>query len=156
MEYRMYSITLMHLNGRQQGIQAGHATDVYGYRNHSDIDFAQWVTKDLTVIVLQTYSTAQLEEAYEKLVENKIKVVKFLEPCLGNIPTAISFLVPDTVWDKKIYPDANYQIYVDPEPSKDKAFEIRRATQKSANILKYGIEIATLRDFLLDFDLANS
>ena len=108
-EQRMCTITLRHLSGIQKGIQTGHCTDDYGIKYREEADYDRWVRKDKTIYVLEAHSVEQLEQAYKDLKKLKVNVEKFKEPDLGNITTAIAFLLDEPVWNTKKYPDGETQ-----------------------------------------------
>lgn len=104
-EQRMCSIALRHLTGIQKGIQTAHAIAEYGYKYHDTLEYKRWVKRDKTLIVLEAHSTQQLEQAYTELKKAGIAVQKFVEPDINNSITAICFLMDETVWNTKKYPD---------------------------------------------------
>lgn len=154
----MYSITLMHLSGIQKGIQHGHGKDQFEITHNKRPEYKQWLETDKTVIVLQTYSVAQLKEAKALLAANEIPHEIFFEPDLDNIPTAVSFLVDEEVWDKDTYPDIKYEVYypTEEEIGPTKMRQLKAAAQEGANITKYGKKTAFLRAFLKNYDLATN
>ena len=154
---KMYSITLMHLSGIQKGIQHGHGKDVFELIHNGRAEYKRWLKTDKTVIVLQTYSVKQLLEAKALLAANEVPHAIFYEEDLANIPTAVSFLVDERVWDKETYPDIDFQIgYVEPKPTPAKMRKLREDTQYAANTTVYGKEVAWLRAFLRNYDLATN
>jgi hypothetical protein len=92
-EQRMCSVALRHLSGIQKGIQSAHAIVDYSLKYGDTPQYKRWAKKDKTLYVLEAHSTDQLEEAYAELKKLKIPVEKFIEPDMGNIVTAITFLL---------------------------------------------------------------
>jgi hypothetical protein len=128
---KMYSLVLYSLAPMQKGIQAGHANDIYQFKYGSKSpEFKQWITKDLTVIVLDGGPSWALTKHTEILKKHKIQLIEFVEPDNYNNVTAVSFLVDERVWDKETYPDL-----LNVDASWDKAI--------------------FLREFLSQFKLAN-
>ena len=111
LKLRMYSICLYQLNGRQVGIQCGHANDMFAnkYENHPDSkiyqDYLKWRRHDMTVILLSAGPSNRLLTTITDLVNNDIPHAVFNEEDLYNQPTAVSFLVDERVWNKEKYPD---------------------------------------------------
>jgi pyridoxine 5'-phosphate synthase PdxJ len=104
-EQRMCSVALRHLSGIQKGIQSAHAIVDYSLRYGDTPQYKRWAKKDKTLYVLEAHSTDQLEVAYAELKKLKIPVEKFIEPDMGNIVTAITFLLDEVVWNTKKYGD---------------------------------------------------
>jgi hypothetical protein len=103
---RMYSFVLYNLSPIQKGIQSGHANDLYQYKyGRKSLEFKQWITKDLTVIVLDGGSSSTLTKHVETLKKHKVQLVEFVEPDLYSNVTAVSFLVDERVWDREKYAD---------------------------------------------------
>src|SRR4051812_24713914 len=98
-QYRMYSIVLRHLSGIQKGIQHGHAKDMYEKDFSQFAEYKQWLNNDVTVVVLECHSCQQLRDAIGLLEYNGVYYSVFTEPDLDNIPTAVSFLAEEEVWD---------------------------------------------------------
>lgn len=104
-EQRMCSIALRHLSGIQKSIQACHAIVDYSLKFGDTPEYQRWAKKDKTLYVLEAHTDGQLDEAYEELKKLKVPVEKFKEPDMGNVTTAITFLIDATVWDTKKFPD---------------------------------------------------
>lgn len=114
LEYRMYGLVNYQLSGIQKGIQFGHAVVEYGLKYFKDLDYQKWAKKDKTFIILNGGTTnshphflGTLNKHLVTLKNNKIKVVTFQEPDLGNQLTAVVFLVDERVFNKEKYPDDN-------------------------------------------------
>lgn len=111
LELRMYSLTLYQLSGTiHAGIQPYHATieAFVNFGKRYSIDekqFKDWAKNWKTVIILNGGTTTTLGNHYDTLIDNGIKCNKFHEPDLGNILTAISFIVDERVFNKTKYPD---------------------------------------------------
>ena len=100
-EKRMYGMALMHLSGIQKGIQFGHA--VVDYTNeHITDECRQWATKDKTFIILSAHGVTGLEEVILKLNGFNIRHTVFREPDLGNIPTAVCFIVDEVIYGRTL------------------------------------------------------
>lgn len=104
-EQRMCSIALRHLTGIQKGIQTAHAIVEYELKFGDTLEYKRWAKKDKTLIVLEANTTQQLEESYSELRRLGIAVAKFIEPDINNSITAICFLMDETTWNTKKYPD---------------------------------------------------
>lgn len=104
-EQRMCSIALRHLSGIQKGIQSAHAIVDYSLKYGDTPEYKRWAKKDKTLYVLEAHSTEQLEQTYKELKKLKVPVEKFIEPDMGNIVTAITFLLDEVVWNTKKYGD---------------------------------------------------
>ncbi|MEO6304805.1 MAG: hypothetical protein ABIP51_16715 [Bacteroidia bacterium] len=152
---KMYSIVLMHLNGRQQGIQHSHSKDVFELKFSHLEKYQQWLRTDKTVIVLETYSTKLLNSAADELIANNVEVGVFKEEDLDDITTSISFLVDERVWDFETYPNVHVTFpYLEGTPKQIR--EEKTKLQIEANIQKYGPKIAFLKEFTRRFNLASS
>lgn len=102
-EQRMCSVALRHLSGIQKGIQSAHAIVDYAQKYGNTPEYKRWAKRDKTLYVLEAHTDSMLDEAYEDLKALKVPVMKFKEPDMGNITTAITFLLDATVWDTKKY-----------------------------------------------------
>ena len=104
-EQRMCSVTLRHLSGIQKSIQVCHAIVEFSLKYGETLEYRRWAKKDKTLYVLEAHTDGQLEEAYNELKKLKVPVEMFREPDMGNVITAITFLLDETVWNTKKYPD---------------------------------------------------
>jgi hypothetical protein len=120
-KYRMYGLVNYQLSGIQQGIQYGHALQEYNnimMSNHklkndkSQTEFDIWRYSCKTFIILNGGTTNNYIETYGtmNLHQNTLHDMNWLyaafnEPDLGNQLTAIVFLVPEQVYNRKLYPD---------------------------------------------------
>jgi hypothetical protein len=104
-EQRMCSVALRHLSGIQKGIQSAHAIVDYQQKFGNTAECRRWIKRDKTLYVLEAHTDSMLDEAYEELKALKVPVMKFKEPDMGNITTAITFLLDATVWDTKRFPE---------------------------------------------------
>jgi hypothetical protein len=155
-QYRMYSIVLRHLSGIQKGIQHGHAKDMYE-KKYGDFDeYKKWLNNDVTVVVLECHSCQQLRDAVDALEYGGVYHSIFQEPDLDNIPTAVSFLAPEDVWDFDNYPNEPFDVYVPGDLTPAKISELKYAAQYAANEMKYGVEIAFLKQFHRRYNLASN
>ena len=130
LELRMYNLVIYNISGIQAGIQSYHAGIEYAMdiirnliANPSNIEYAekflQWGNKWKTVIIKNGGTTnsgengmyefeamkGSLNNYYDMIQEQGIKVSPFYEPDLNNAMTAIAFLVDERVFNKKLYPD---------------------------------------------------
>ena len=147
LEYRMYGLVPYQLSGIQKGIQYGHAKDVFGVKKSKVTGYKQWVTKDMTYIILNggTTNTNSLRLGTmnihrETLLKNGIHITCFYEPDLGDQLTGICFLVDERVFDREKYPDDNGL-----DPFEDWTIGIEKKELK---------KILFLREFLPKFKLA--
>jgi|SRR6476661_9054942 len=104
-EQRMCSVALRHLSGIQKGIQSAHAIVDYSLKYGDTVEYQRWAKRDKTLYVLEAHTDGQLDEAYKELKKLGVNVEKFKEPDMGNVTTAITFLLDETVWNTKKYPD---------------------------------------------------
>ena len=125
LEKRMYSLNLYSLSPIQCGIQSGHSNVEYVMKNFYDSDLQDWANNWKTVILLNggtsnsgnesvyDYPKAKgsMEMHLETLLKNNIKAEPFYEPDLNYCLTSISFLVDERVFNKKKYPDFDYDEY---------------------------------------------
>lgn len=107
-EQRMCSVAMRHLSGIQKGIQAAHAIVDYSLKYGNSPEYKRWAKRDKTLYVLEANSTEQLEEASEALKDLGVRVEKFQEPDLGDVTTAITFLLDETVWNTAKYPEGKF------------------------------------------------
>lgn len=154
MQQKMYSIVVRHLSGIQKGIQHGHSKDEYEFFNKNERQYQEWLENYKTVIVLETYSCQLLRDAKQALEDNGIEVRMFYEPDLDNIPTSISFLVDETVWDKENYPtitarDLNLDARISGKEYVNEQVLI-------ANQKQFGNKVAFLKTWLPQFNLATN
>ena len=108
-EHRMYILTMYNISPIQQGIQAAHAIVEYDVE-HRDVDFYppglyRWQRKDKTIIILNGGTSNDMKNHVKALKKNAVYHSFFKEPDLNNSISAIAFLVPEIVWNKKKYPD---------------------------------------------------
>lgn len=113
-ELRMYGLVNYQLSDIQKGIQFGHAVVEYISTYKDDPQCNDWVKNWKTFIILNGGTTnshphflGTLNKHLVTLKNNKIKVVTFQEPDLGNQLTAVVFLVDERVFNKEKYPDDN-------------------------------------------------
>lgn len=104
MEYRLYSVVLYQLNGRQQGLQHGHAVVELGLKYFNDPVYQEWANKYKTFIMLDGGTSEDILR-HENLLSNiNWPHATFIEPDLNNCMTAIAFIVPEIIYDDKLYP----------------------------------------------------
>jgi hypothetical protein len=106
-EQRMCSIALRHLSGIQKGIQSAHAIVEYSLKYGDTLEYKRWAKRDKTLYVLEAHTDSQLDEAYKELKALGVAVEKFKEPDMGNVTTAVTFLLDEPVWNTKRFPDGD-------------------------------------------------
>jgi len=157
LKQRMYSIVLRHLSGIQKGIQASHSQDEYKIIHGEKDEYRRWLETDKTVVILETDSTELLNNARLELAANEVSHSIFTEEDLGDIITAISFVVDEKVWDFEAYPNCDFQpILTDHALTKKEIFELKEKSQYEANVLVYGEKTAFLKQFIKKFRLATN
>jgi hypothetical protein len=120
-KFRLYGLVPYQLTGIQQGIQFGHALQEYNnfVRNNPDTEdsknFKEWSENCKTFIVLNggTTNDKQVGLDYFGTLNNHVKTLHimninyatFREPDLGDQLTAVVFIVPECVYNKKDYPE---------------------------------------------------
>ncbi len=127
-EYKMYGIVPFNLSMAQKGIQFQHATQRYNnkflftshYTSEQYNAFEHWALKDETSCLLQCYGTndypdslGHLNTISGQLTELGVLVSEFREPALNNSLTAICFLLPKVIWDRRTYPNPGKHIDYD-------------------------------------------
>lgn len=184
-DFRMYGLVPYNISPIQQGIQFGHALQEY---NNYFIDnlindekekeaFESWRLFGKTFIILNggTTNSRLIDGAYvgslnktkEELDGNGILNAIFKEPDLGEQLTAVVFLVPKQVYNKKQYPDFLEYIKMNYEFNYDFFEEIKQEYESglfssSTNKKTYkrwvdfigGEKNVFLREFLKNFRLA--
>ena len=107
-DQRMICIVPRHLSGIASGIQALHAVVEYSIKFNETLEWKKWSKRSKTLVLLESHTTQQLDEVFEEL-KGKLKypVAKFIEPDLGDAVTAICFLIGQSVWDTKSFPDGD-------------------------------------------------
>jgi hypothetical protein len=120
-KFRLYGLVPYQLTGIQQGIQFGHALQELNnyYRDNIDAscfsDFKEWSENCKTFIVLNggTTNDKRVDLDYFGTLNNHLQSLQamditcgtFREPDLGDQLTAIVFVVPECVYNKKDYPE---------------------------------------------------
>lgn len=153
LEKRMYFLTMYNLSDIQKGIQPAHAVVEYHLKYPKSSEYFDWARNYKTIIILNGGTSNAGRESKHKsilpgkgtmemhlkfLKKNKIKCAHFYEPDLNNSLSAIAFIVDETVFNKKKYPDW--------DPNSGIPF--------SKFVKKVGKKTATLKEFLKDFRLA--
>ena len=119
LELRLYGLVMYNISPIQQGIQFGHANDIYKEKYGKDKNYQEFLKKHKTYIVLnggtsndgkrtmygQPKQLGSMEQHLQTLQKNKIKCAAFYEPDLNYALSAILFLFDDRVFNKKDYPD---------------------------------------------------
>jgi hypothetical protein len=108
LELRMYGLVIYQLRPIQCGIQFQHSTTEYEKLHHDDM-YENWRDNWKTSIILNGGTTnfnkdylGTINRYYQELLDNNIKCAPFYEPDLGGQMTAISFIVDERVFNKKI------------------------------------------------------
>lgn len=180
-ELRMYFLCMYNLSDIQKSIQCLHATVEYQLKYGKDKDYIDWAKYHKTVILLnggtsndgsasvygETPTPGTMETHLKTLNKNKIKCAYFHEPDANRSMTAIAFLVPETVFNKKDYPDFEsvdndawlQKTYIEMPGKKTEELEwVQWIRNKPKRIIKYtkmvGKDVAFLKDFLKPFRLA--
>jgi hypothetical protein len=150
----------MYFAGIHAGIQSYHAGIEYALKFWDYAEFQQWARNDKTVIVLNGLDSntlcvdhysgenyyAAMQSTTLNLSFHKVPFAEFYEPGANNTLSSIGFLVDETVWDKKLYPDPVI-VSDDPEEYED------MFTKEL--IRMYGEKTAFLRQYLKQFKLAS-
>jgi len=184
-DYRMYGLVPYNISPIQQGIQFGHALQEYNNyfidniikNSEEKIAFDNWRLYGKTFIILNGGTTnnriiegqyfGSLNRAKEELDKANILNATFKEPDLGEQLTAIVFLVPKQVYNKKEYPDFLEYVKLNCEFNFDLFEEIKEeyesgcfSNSTNENIYKQWVDFIGgeknifLRDFLKSFKLA--
>lgn len=184
-DFRMYGLVPYNISSIQQGIQFGHALQEY---NNYFIDnlikdekekeaFESWRLFGKTFIILNggTTNNRLIDGAYvgslnrtkEELDKNGILNATFKEPDLGEQLTAVVFLVPKQVYNKKQFPDFleysqmnsefNYEFFEKIKEEYESGFfydeNVRRIYDNWIDFIG-GEKNVFLREFLKNFKLA--
>jgi hypothetical protein len=184
-DFRMYGLVPYNISSIQQGIQFGHALQEY---NNYFIDnlikdekekeaFESWRLFGKTFIILNggTTNNRLIDGAYvgslnrtkEELGKNGILNATFKEPDLGEQLTAVVFLVPKQVYNKKQFPDFleysqmnsefNYEFFEKIKEEYELGFfydeNVRRIYDNWVDFIG-GEKNVFLREFLKNFKLA--
>jgi len=181
-ELRMYFLVQYNISPIQQGIQALHACVEYQQKYGNTVEYKTWAKKHKTVILLNGgtsndglgffYGNNQqlgtMEMHLIDLEKNKIKCAAFYEPDLNYCCSAIAFLVPETVYNKKDYPDFEqldnwdnrYKVHIIKKPLANRdekereIWEKNRPKRYNDYVKEFGKDVAFLKDFLKPFRLA--
>lgn len=113
LELRMYSLVLYQLTPIQQGIQSYHATVEATINFHKpysikEEDYYNWAKNWKTVIIFNGGTTQTMEQHIDYLATIEVGYSIFKEPDLGDITTAVSFIVDERVFNKEKYPDYDF------------------------------------------------
>jgi hypothetical protein len=184
-DYRMYGLVPYNISPIQQGIQFGHALQEYNNyfidniikNSEEKIAFDNWRLYGKTFIILNGGTTnnriiegqcfGSLNRTKEELDKANILNATFKEPDLGFQLTAIVFLVPKQVYNKKEYPNFLEYVKLNCEFNFDLFEEIKEdyemgsfTNSTNENIYKQWVDFIGgeknifLRDFLKNFKLA--
>lgn len=104
LEQRLYCIVVKQLSTIQKGVQAGHAIAKFMHEYNDCEDVKQWVEHDQTLVILEA-NYIDLQVAYDHLTEillndKEFRVVRFREPDLNELNTAICFLADERMFDE--------------------------------------------------------
>lgn len=122
LELRMYGLVPYNLSPIQQGIQFNHANDHYSLEWGTDNQQYDWFIREWKTNILLNGGTSNeghivrhgfkdemyygsMQQHLTDLKSNGIRVSTFYEPDLNSMLTAITFLVDERVFNKKLYPD---------------------------------------------------
>ena len=116
-KYRMYGIVPYNISPIQQGIQFGHGVVEYMVEHDGEFDCDDWARECKTFIILNGGTTNKsvdykgtMNQHLEAFKELGVNYATFYEPDLGNQLTALVFIVPEEVYNKKEFPDFwNYE-----------------------------------------------
>ena len=171
LELRMYGLVIYQLTGIQTGIQFQHAvteyqrylgttTDDLGCRLEIGNRYGLWADKWKTSILLNGGTTNDSEQYVgskqkylAELRDNGVHVQTFREPDLGNVLTAMCFIVDERVFDTESYPSFEptpkpYAPNYTPNTKTIKAWEDDNARNYNKWVEKIGGESnAFLREF---------
>lgn len=113
LELRMYGLVPYQLTGIQQAIQFGHAVVEYGLQHFNTAQYQEWANNHKTFIILSGGTTndniekqGTMQKHLENLKENMFVGI-FREPDLGDVLTAMCFIVDERVFNRRKYPDFN-------------------------------------------------
>lgn len=160
-KFRLYGLVPYQLTGIQQGIQFGHALQELNnyYRDNPEdsnfSDFKTWSEQCKTFIVLNGGTTndrtvgldffGSLNNHKKQLELMDINVGTFNEPDLGDQLTAIVFVVPECVYNKKDYPEFwDWEPVIHYAKKEDKSHEL--LAFKTDNTEEVSEEIRTFYD----------
>ncbi|MBP5456341.1 MAG: hypothetical protein J6Y37_07555 [Paludibacteraceae bacterium] len=106
LDLRMYVLCLKQLSPIDKGIQSCHAVvdyvRTYGLE-HGIVNV--WADIDKTLILLDGGTTSQMSDAMGLLERLNVDFAAFKEQDLGDLVTAIAFLVDERVYDIEKYPN---------------------------------------------------
>lgn len=184
-DFRMYGLVPYNISPIQQGIQFGHALQEYNnyfinnlINDKKEIEaFESWRLFGKTFIILNGGTTndriingdffGSLNKFKKELDENGVLNAIFKEPDLGEQLTAIVFLVPKEVYNKKEFPDFLEYVKMNSEFNYDFFKEIEEeyksglfSNSTNENVYKNWVDFiggeknVFLRDFLKNFRLA--
>lgn len=103
---RTYCLVPRHLSAIQAGIQCSHAASLFAH-HHADLN--SWcVTKDQTLILLEVNSLNEIDNLHQQLLTLSVPCVVFKEPDLGDLTTALYFVLDEEFYTNKIFMKINY------------------------------------------------
>lgn len=144
----MYGLVPYNISPIQQGIQFGHAVVEYGLKYPNDPEYLKWANVWKTFIILNGGTTnskldslGSLNQHAITLNELGVKTACFYEPDLGDQLTAVVFLVDETVFNTKLYPDPTGIL------STEWSWSDNLSNEELSTLL-------SIRDFLKQFKLA--
>ena len=153
LEKKLYFLTMYNISDKQKGIQSIHANTEYHLKYPKCPEYHDWAKNYKTVIVLNGGTSnagkktkyknikpqkGTMEMHLKELKKNKIKCAYFYEPDLNNSLSAITFIVDETIFNRKKYPDWDPNLGI----------------PYSEFVKKVGKKTAFLKEFLKDFKLA--
>lgn len=99
--YRMYVLLEKHLSPIDKGIQASHSIVEYANKYANNQEYKDWAFRDKTIVFLNGGTVQDLDDITNILKTNDINHAFFKEPDLGNMITAVSFLVNSQIYNSE-------------------------------------------------------
>lgn len=146
-EKRMYALVLRQLDGINKGIQVAHACMEYAEKYHDRDDWKQYVNTDKTMIVLNGGVTQDLIDVVTQLNILNHPYAEFREPDLGNVITAIVFILDEQIFNKKDYPNF-VDFFVDNYFSKEIRIDLEEAKKIWTDEVMGGETNVALREII--------
>lgn len=97
--YRMYCVVLKQLSPIQKGIQGSHSICEYTREHPHDKSYTWWVNTDKTLVSLNARSVQDIYDIEKTLRKYNVKYAIFREESLDNIPTSISFILDNSIYE---------------------------------------------------------
>ena len=103
-QLKMFALTLRHLNGRDQGIQGGHAIIRYGREHKNKKLYGEQADYPQSIILLEAPTEEAIFEAENQLRAIGVDTTLFSEPDLGDLTTGLAFIADAEMWDSTNFP----------------------------------------------------